>query len=678
MKKILIVCSLAMFVACAKEPSAPQGNAPAVVEGDPTSEIVQPGTVAVKLTPEAARQVEAAKAAVPKTRSGAATRSGLGGIDEALDRIGAESFERIVAYDPEWEAAYDDTGINRWYRVRFDERTALAEAGRLLASQEGVAIVEFTPDPKYRRPLCKGAARPFRDTDAAQIPATRAVGPGMNDPLLAQQWHYENGGPAGYSTYVDKPVAGADINLYDAWSLCKGGQDIVVAVIDEPVQTTHPDLAANIWSSPTNPNEHGYNFWNQKAELDWRSNEYNSEYREWEYADHGSHVAGVIAAVNNNGRGVCGIAGGDNGNGVKIMSCQIMGYDYNRVDYDADVKAFEYAWKNGAVIAQNSWGYADPLSDSQWNGYSYRSLRYAIDTFAKYAGTNNPNSPIKGGLVIFAAGNDGDIYGDRKMYPAAYSPVIAVASMDWRYLPAYYTDYGTWVDITAPGGDLIAGLQTNGYYADGSAVLSTILCDDAIDYQDGRKKDANYGYGFMQGTSMACPHVSGVAALGLAYASQLGKQYTAEEYTALLLSSVTGIDNRFSGTKRGDGLTMTLSAFRGKMGGGCIDALKLLLAIKGTPAVYVSSAGTSKVDLGRFFGGGNSPIVLSDVQIAAADMTKIGMTAKPTISGTSLEFRCSQPGTAMFTVTARVGDTSVTREFACVARAGLAQNGGWL
>ena len=84
MKKILIACSLVMLVACAKETSEQQGKAEAVVEGDPTSEFVQQGSVAVKLTPEAARLVEAAK-----TRSGAVTRSGIGGIDEVIDRIGA-------------------------------------------------------------------------------------------------------------------------------------------------------------------------------------------------------------------------------------------------------------------------------------------------------------------------------------------------------------------------------------------------------------------------------------------------------------------------------------------------------------------------------------------------------------------------------------------------------------
>ena len=139
-------------------------------------------------------------------------------------------------------------------------------------------------------------------------------------------------------------------------------------------------------------------------------------------------MAGVIAAVNNNGRGVCGIAGGrSNQGGVKIMSCQIMGNSEGAKTSNKNVKAFEYAWTNGAVIAQNSWGYlledsdGNPIPPEQfekeWN-QGFGSMRDAIDTFIRGAAAKNPDSPLQGGLVIFAAGNDGDVYGDAAVYPA--------------------------------------------------------------------------------------------------------------------------------------------------------------------------------------------------------------------------------------------------------------------
>ena len=639
------------------------------------------GTLAVKLSPEAAQH-----ALTLQTRSGApATRSGLQSVDKVLDDIEALSFERIIEYDPEWEAEYSATGLNRWYAVTFDKSLDVAQVAKSLANKEGIVCVEMPIAGQYRKASATGPMRPMTDEDVLVGTSKTRAEMTANDALAHNQWHYHNTGYKGFPA-----VAGADVNAVDAWELCAGetnGHDVVVAVMDQPVYTEHPDLKANMWSDPENPKLHGYNFWNQSEKLDWKSHEGK------EYADHGSHVAGTIAAVTNNKVGVAGIAGGRDGQGgnVKIMSCQILGYGKDNNDPYADSKAFTYALKKGAVISQNSWGYNFPdpsvtpeLVEKWWESGQYDDmslLKDAIETFVKFAGTKDPNSPIQGGLVLFSAGNSGDKNQGGKCYPAADKNVIAVSSMDWAYRPAYYTDYGTWVDITAPGGDWTTGKHTDGKIYNNAEILSTVLCDSSMSYDDNRKNDSKYyGYGYMQGTSMSCPHVSGVAALGLAYASKLGRKFTADEYRALLLSSVNGIDQYFVGEKKVDwGATITTLAmddYKNKMGGGLVDALKLLLAIKGTPANYVKLNETVTLDLSKYFGGADSKITI--VSVESNDLDKIGVDGKLTANGGKLTFTCKKEGAAMLNITAKAGDMEFKREIAVVSRANLASNGGWL
>ena len=213
-------------------------------------------------------------------------------------------------------------------------------------------------------------------------------------------------------------------------------------------------------------------------------------------------MAGCIAAINNNETGICGIAGGQDGNGgVRIMSCETL-----RDDPDDDTKTLQgnsaeamvWAADNGAVIMNNSWCTRYDSEEDAMKGGVSGPLKNAIDYFIQYAGCDMdgnqlPDSPMKGGVVFFGAGNQAQRIG----WPAAYEPVIAVAATSASFTRAYYSNYGDWVDICAPGGD----------YELGNQIFSCIN---------------NGKYGLMQGTSMSCPQVTGVAALIASYFGGVG------------------------------------------------------------------------------------------------------------------------------------------------------------
>lgn len=677
MKRWIWLAALLGVAACAENPTENQPENTerqdaAVIVSTPQGAIA--GRLSVEVTDELAERIEAAQQAV--TRSGGVpTRSGVADMDHVLECIGAGKFARIFPYEARFEQRHRAFGLHRWYTINFDSDEELTAAAELLSAVDGVVTVQY----RHRiRSARKGPMIPAKERAAA--PATRASLP-ADDPRLPDQWHYNNTGSilADYGMFKFQAIAGCDVNLFDAWKLCTGSPEIVVAVLDEPVQYTHPDLAANMWVNPHAGEDaefgndvHGYNFCNDKAEFNWQGNYYDEEYDAWMYADHGTHVAGTIAAVNGNGIDVCGIAGGRNGEGgVKIMSCQILDSDGDATNDSANAaaRAFVYAADRGALIAQCSWGYGtDMKTESQWTGNDRGLEKQAVDYFIKTAGADDPAAPLNGGLVVFAAGNDGDLVGDQMMWPGAYSPTVAVASMAPDFTPAYYTDYGSWVDITAPGGDFL--------YSDEGMVLSTILEDPAMQFQDGRTA----AVGYMQGTSMACPHVSGVAALGLAYASKLGKRYTLSEFKSLLLSSVHDIDGCMRGTKpyidaAGELAMLNLPDYRRKMGAGYTDAYLLLLNIQGTPGIYIRRGKETEIPLERYFGGSTGLTLKADA--TPETKNKLGMETL-TLRNGKLVVKCSKTGVATVNLSTLIGQTAVSHEIALIVREQTAANDGWL
>ena len=601
------------------------------------------------------------KSVMQVTRAGGvATRSGIVDFDAVLGNIGVKALQRLFPVDERNEERTRAAGLHRWYIVDFDDNADLDQAARSMARIAEVSKVQFN---KQLMHVHDGKVTPLIET--AATPQTRAA-VGFNDPQLGKQWHYIN---TGDKSIYSKIKAGADVNCDEAWQYCTGDPRVVVAVVDGAVQWDHPDLEANMWINTREQNGtegrdddsngyvddiHGYNFVdNQKLT---------------KADDHGTHVAGTVAAVNNNSTGVCGIAGGSGKNdGVKIMSCQIFrGEEGGSAAITA--KAIKYAADNGAAIIQCSFGYdaGDVTSDSAYaSGAS--AEKQAID----YLTSTQNCAAVNGGIAIFAAGND---LAGMSGYPGAYRDYISVTSMSCDYTPAYYTNYGPGCNVAAPGGDAYQSYLEN--RTDAAQVLSTI--------PGGR-------YGYMQGTSMACPHVSGVAALGLSYALQLGKTFSQSEFRTLLLTSVNDINQYCTGTKQyitdqGSMATLDLSKHKKGMGTGYIDAYQVLMNVRGITCIPIPAGNQYTLNMQPYLGDGNLNMTIRGIDISTGDMERLGMTSKPTLFANQIILKCTKPGSAIVRISLMAGNGNdsgmngmqITKEFALIVREIHSQNGGWL
>lgn len=618
------------------------------------------------------------------TRSGA-TRTGVEGVDAILDGVSGYAVEPVfVVTDKNREKVYE-RGLHLWYELRFSEECDLDSVAAELAKVAEVERVQFSAE-----------VRRVGNSNVSVAPklmmngvATRAGSSSLpyDDSYGRFQWSLKNLGPQSQVS-VDKsypaevapatPLAGADINVVPAWKLCAGDPSIIVAVVDEGVMYSHEDLATNMWVNSgeiagDGIDNDGNGFDDDVYGLNCNRLDGSISWDKPGDSGHGTHVAGIVSAVNNNGKGVCGIAGGDGVNGgVKIMSIQIFVGDGNASDSKV-AKGMQYAADNGAHIMQCSWGYDSYLADrgGPANDTSYRRTKRveadAIDYFIANGG--DESGPMKGGLAIFASGNDGVALPG---YPAAYEPCIAVAAHNPALKPSYYTCYGPGTDIIAPGGE--------SFYVNG-AILSTV--PDA--FSDPSVK----GYGLMQGTSQACPHVSGVAALGLSYAKKLGKHYTASEFRSMLLSATNDIAPHLTGSFSAStyGIDINYGSYKGKLGAGYIDAYKLLLQIDGTPYTVVKT-GDAEINLAPFFGDGVHSAQLQQIEVSDEDKSAIGLGDCLYADG-KLSVNCSKSGVATFKVTLLVGGgsldnssrpypTAVTKSFVVMVRESVTQNGGWL
>ena len=676
-RKLLIFASFLLLAGCTTDPDTDNNAGGGTSAQTPSAKIVNTSadaaaeTLLVYFNDRAVETIESTAAA---TRT-AATRSGVAPVDDVLSRLEIVSLERLFTYDARSEEQTRAAGLHKWYILTFGQGADLEKAARELAGVAEVSRIQF--DTKLQK-ASVGNPMPFRIDETG---TTRAdfSGSGFNDPGLPSQWHYSNNGDR---IFAETTRAGADINVEEAWKLAAGDPSLTVAIVDQGIKYSHPDLAANMWinkaeqSGATGRDDdgngyaddiYGYNFALGTSRLTWDVEAYDDKGKNIGDSGHGTHVAGTVAAVSNNGVGVSGIAGGTGRNdGVKLMSCQIFsGGEGGSAAVSAE--AIKYAADNGASILQCSWGYpAGAVTTDNAYASGARIEKQAIDYFIA---TKN-NAVLDGGLVIFAAGNDAKAMSG---YPGAYRDYISVTAFSPDYLPAYYTNYGPGCNVAAPGGD--AYISPSGSSA--AQVLSTLPSEL---YQS--------DYGYMQGTSMACPHVSGVAALGLSYALVKGKQYTVAEFKSMLLTSVNDIDTYLDGTKQSL-TTMQLRNYRKQMGTGAIDAYQLLMQIEGTPCLKAKVGVQQQLSLDKYFGKASANLTYLGVEISQADRTKLGISAEPTFVSGKLRLHCTKPGVARITVRAvaggsglgtgtSMGGMEIAKEFAVIARAVQTENGGWL
>ncbi len=364
------------------------------------------------------------------------------------------SIKPLYIADSRFEKRHKDFGLHLWYEITYSSSEAATKAASTLSALEGVQGAQ----PVHK--IVRYGATP-------------------NDRYYSNQWSYNTS-------------TGNDINVLDVWeNYTTGDPSVIVSVHDGGIMMSHPDLTDNLIPVGTGGS---WNFYADSPSVTADS--------------HGTHVAGVIGAVRNNETGIAGIAGGDYAAGqagTSLMSCQIFSGDNS----GGQATSLVYAADNGAIISQNSWGYSYNDESSALKG-SVDYMQTSIDYFIKCAGCDDnyeqlPTSKMKGGVVIFAAGNGDGSNGWKMGWPAAYEPCIAVGAVNEEGSRAQFSNYGDWVDICAPG----------------FKIYST--------YYNG----STYAYEYESGTSMACPAVSGVAALVAAYRG--GPGFTADNLKECLL-----------------------------------------------------------------------------------------------------------------------------------------------
>ena len=438
--------------------------------------------IQIKLTESAKSQLAGPDGALPPTM--AVPKADMGQLSQLAQQYQMSRMERVFRPAGKHEARHIEWGLDRWYVVRYSADAAPREVARdFLAANEQVeeASPVYNKERHYRR--SSGSAQ-------ADPPASD---PGQNfvpdDPEYAQQWHYDN-------TADNTGEPDADINLPEAHDIEGGDESVVISVVDGGLDLDHPEFEGMLWINEEEDINNNGQFDPFPASeggdlngVDDDNNGFTDDVIGYDHGgddptpsadgDHGTHVAGTVAARNDNGQFVAGVAGGNDSESViRLMISQT----FSPAGVGGFPEAIVYAADNGAVVSQNSWGYTT-------EGDFEPALLDAIDYFRANAG--GPGAPMDGGIFVNSAGNSNS---DGEWYPGFYEGSYAVSATNENDSKAGYSNYGDWMDVAAPGG---GGSAFGGCGDADDDVLSTVVG----------------GSGRLCGTSMAAPHVSGVIGL---------------------------------------------------------------------------------------------------------------------------------------------------------------------
>ncbi|TVR42599.1 MAG: T9SS C-terminal target domain-containing protein [Bacteroidia bacterium] len=437
------------------------GERPPVKWQDVPEDAIEPGLFQVKFHP---RLTNLLSKGYFESRSGEAVTLGHVDIDELNTAFGISRYQSLLhgLYEisppsRDLESRHQQWGLHLWYEIRVDQRVDVMSVIDAFLRIPDVLVAEPVLIKQRIEPVSVTSLSGRYDEPSRMSP---------NDQFYGLQWGFKNTGQDIRGTLG---IPGADISAEPAWEYVTGNPDVIVAVIDGGIQYNHPDLEGNIWPGI------GPDGTNTKPD------------------DHGTHVAGTVAAMSNNSIGVAGAAGGDGtpGSGVKLMSLDLFDGSHGLNTLQMNI----YAADNDAAVSQNSWGYrsAGVYNQSDLDGIDYFNA-------------NGGGNVLDGGLTIFAAGNNNN---NGQWYPAYYSGAMAVASTDNRDRKSSFSNFGSWIDLSAPGTDIASTGSGSSYI-------------------------------WMSGTSMACPHVSGIAALVLSYAPGVMSN---QDLWDLLVATTDNIDS---------------------------------------------------------------------------------------------------------------------------------------